>query len=177
MRRHWRELAERAAKAAFSLDDVCEAISHALKKDARELPLNSVRDILDGGKQGSLFQNDRIKQLEAARETCRGSALGNSLIDCAIEAITDGLTGKTACRRALANAFAEYTRSNFRSIEEHYQREASSRSARHIRDRLNAARARCDLSALASALTAPAKPPRTAIRLPKRTGLDEGPPL
>lgn len=174
MKRHWRDLAERGAKAAFSADDVRDAVPYALRKDARELPLDAIRDILGGGKQGSLFRSDRVAQLEAAREACRGSALGNVLIDCAVETVTNGLTGDAACRSALANAFADHTRNEFRSVEEHYQREAGARSARFVRERLDTARGRCDFTALASELMTPVKPSRNAPRLPKRTGLDEG---
>jgi hypothetical protein len=174
MKRHWRDLAERAAKAAFSPDEVRDQLPHTLRKDAQALPLNSIRDILGGGHQSSLFHSDRIAQLEAARDACRGSALGNALIDCAVEAVSNGLTGDTACRTALANAFGDHARNELRSVEEHYQREAGARSARYVRDRLDAARSQCDFTALASGVMTQGKPDNSA-GMPKRTGLDEGP--
>src|SRR3546814_17877927 len=69
--------------------------SVALKRDCREAPLSQIRDILGGGKQSSLFQEDRAAQLEAARHACRGSAAANTLIDCAIEATANGLDRKS----------------------------------------------------------------------------------
>lgn len=177
MRRHWKDLAERAAKSIFSKDDVREALPHALKKDARELPLERVRDILGGGRQGKLFQEDRIAQLEEARNNCRGSALGNALINCAIEAVTDGLTGDNACTTSLKNAFDEYTRNAFRGVEEHYQREGSDRSARFVRERLDGARSECDFGGLACEIMSPGKRANNASRLPKHLGIDEGPSL
>ena len=177
MRRHWKDLAERAAKAAYSADQVCEALPYALKKDFREAPLEAVRDILGGGKQGSLFPNERIEQLEAVRQTCRGSATGNILVDCAIAAVGGGLIGDAAFQNTLENACEEQARSGFRSVEEHYQREESARSARYVRDRLDAARRQCDFKAIASDFMLSAKPPRDALRLPRHTDLDEGPAL
>jgi hypothetical protein len=177
MRRHWKDLAERAAKAAFSPDQVCEALPYALKRDIMTAPLEAVRDILDGGQQGSLFPEQRIEQLEAVRQDCRGSAAGNVLIDCAIEAVTSGLTGEQAFKLTLENAFEDNARSALRGIEEHYQREASDRSARYVRDRLAEARRQCDFSALAGDLMVSGKPPRGAVPLPRHSGIDEGPRL
>ncbi|WP_156917476.1 hypothetical protein [Salinarimonas rosea] len=176
MKRHWRDLAERAAKAAYAADEVREAVPLALRKDARKLPLEQLRAIFGGGDQASLFPNERIEQLEAARQGCRGSGLGNAIIDAGIEAVRDGHFGDAAYGKALANAFADYTRSEFRSVEEHYLREAGAKSARFVRSRLDAARSQCDFGALASEFLAPARPARS-LRLPKQTGLDEGPPL
>jgi hypothetical protein len=42
MRRHWKDLAERAAKAAFSPDQVCEALPLALKCDILEAPIEAM---------------------------------------------------------------------------------------------------------------------------------------
>lgn len=177
MRRHWKDLAERAEKAAFSADQVCEAVPYALKKDFAESPLEAVRNVLCGDGQGLLFPSDRTAQLEALRAECRGSAGGNTLIDCAVEAIANGLTGDTACKSALENALQDHTRNSFRSVEEHYQREASARSTGYVRERLDAARRKCDFGALASELVSPEKPSKARARPPKRSGIDEGPQL
>ena len=177
MRRHWKDVAERAAKAAFAPDQVCEALPYALKRDITGAPLDTVRDILTGAQQGSLFPEQRLEQLEAARQDCRGSAAGNALIDCAIEAVTSGLNGEQAFQSALKNALEDNARSALRGIEEHYQHKASDRSARYVRDRLAVARRQCDFSALATDLMSSGKPSRNAVQLPRHTGLDEGPRL
>lgn len=177
MRRHWKNLAERAAKAAFSVNEVCDALPVALKRDFfAEAPLKTVRDILGGGKQASLFSDDRNEQLEAARQSSR-SAVGNTLINCAIEAVSDGLSGEAAFQSALANALEEHARGEFRSIEEHYQDKASAYSARFVRDRLDAARRQSDFTGLASDIAAHGRQPLGNVQLEKRRGLDEGPPL
>jgi hypothetical protein len=176
MRRHWRDLAERAAKAAYSADQVCEALPYALQKDLHEAPLAAVRDILSGG-QGSLFANERVERLEAVRQASARSAAGNIVIDCAIQAVGDGLTGDAAYRAALESACDEQARSGFRSVEEHFHRKASAHSARYVRDRLDAARRQCDFRSIVSGFISPGKPPGGAVRLPRRTGLDDGPVL
>lgn len=176
MRRHWKQVAERAAKAAFSADEVCEALPVALHRDLCEAPLVAIRDILSGD-QGSLFADSEIERLEAVRMASPRSAACDVVIDCAIQAVGDGLTGETAYRATLENACEARVRSQSRSLEEHYLREASARSARYMRDRLDAARQQCDFKAIASSFMSGARSPRGAAYLPRHTGLDEGPSL
>ena len=177
MLRRWRDVAERAAKSVFSADAVCEAVTHALRRDAHGLPVEAVREVLGAGSQGYLFAEHRLAEIEALRSGCRGSALGNAFIDCAIEAAGDGLLGDAACRAALTNALEQHTRDHFRGVEEHYLREASARSARFVRDRLDATRSGFAFSELARDLALPGAGRKPASRLPRHTGLDEGPPL
>ena len=108
---------------------------------------------------GSLFPELRIEQFEALRQACRGSAPANLAIDCAIEAARNGLTGDAGAQAALRNAIEDTTRSALRGMEEHYEREASSRSAGYLRTRLDAARQQLDCSALAREILSSAKPP------------------
>lgn len=176
MRRHWKDLAERTAKAAYSANEVCEALPHALRKDLREAPLAAIRDILSGG-QGSLFAEDKIERLEAVRQKNTRSAASNLVIDCAIQSVADGLTGDNAYRATLDNACAERVRSGFRSVEEHYLREAGAQSARFVRDRLDAARRQQDIAIVVSAMMSGGKTPRGGDYLPRQTGIDEGPSL
>ena len=177
MQRHWRNLAERAAKSAFSPDQVCEALPTVLKADFRGVPLDVVRDILGGGKHSTLFPDDKVVQLESVRRICPGSAAGGALINCAIDAVTKGLTGDGAFLSALENAFDDHARAGFRSVEEHYQREGSQRGARFARQRLDEARRQCNLKSLAQEFVAADKRPSNTIRLPQHTGIDEGPQL
>lgn len=175
MRAHWKDLAQRASQSAFAHEQVCEALPHALKRDILEAPIKDIRDIMSGG---SLFPELRIEQLEALRETCRGSAPANLAIDCAVEAARNGLTGDPATETALRNALDDTARSALRGMEEHYEREANSRSAGYLRTRLDAARQQLDCHALAREILASKKPPsRRSLTLPRRTGVDEGPPL
>lgn len=176
MRRHWKNLAERAAKAAYSMEEVREALPFALQKDLREAPLASIREVFSGN-QGSLFIESEIARLEAIRQSSVHSAAGHIVIDCAVQAVAAGLTGETAYQAALENACDAQARSALRSVEEHYHREASARSAYYVRDRLDAARQQCDFKALAAGIAADAPSARGAAHLPRHTGLDEGPTL
>ena len=177
MPRRWRDVAERAAKAVFSTSEVCEAVTHALRTDAKGLPVEAVREVLGVGRQGYLFAEDRLGEIEALREGCRGSALGNAFIDCAIEAAGNGLYGDAACRTALTNALEQHTRDHFRGVEEHYLRETSARSAGFVRDRLDATRNGFAFGSLAGDLVSPGRRQKPASRLSRHTGIDEGPPL
>src|SRR5258708_5420659 len=87
MRRHWKALAERAAKAAYAPDDVCESLPYALKKEILEGPVRKIREIMSGD---TLFPSMRIEQFNALRQDYQ-SAASARLIDCAVEAAADGL--------------------------------------------------------------------------------------
>ncbi len=175
LRRHWQDFAERSAKAAYSPDQVSEALPHALKKEILEAPIKEIRDIMGGD---SLFPEMRMEQLDALRQAHRGSAASTHVIDCAVEATARGLAGEAAIHAALKNALEDTTRDALRGIEEHYQREASSRSANYVRTRLDAARQQLDCAALARELLSSEKPPSArSVTLPRHTGVDEGPPL
>lgn len=176
MKRHWKDLAERAATPAFSAGEVADCVPVALRQDFRETPLLKVRDIFGGGEQSSLFSEDRAGQIEAARRACRGSAAGTALIDSALEANADGLAGDAAFKAALQTALAAHARAVCHQIEEHYLREEPQNTAR-VRDRLAAARKRCDFGGLASEMMSGGPTDKESLRLRKRKGIDEGPPL
>jgi hypothetical protein len=97
MRRHWKDFAERSAKAAFSPDQVSEALPHALKKEILEAPIKEIRDIMGGD---SLFPEMRIQCLDALRQAYRGSAAATHVIDCAVEATARGLLGEAGTHAA-----------------------------------------------------------------------------
>jgi hypothetical protein len=175
MRRHWKDLAERAAKAAFSSDQVTEGLPYALKKDILGAPIAEIRDIMGGG---SLFPDMTVESLELLRQSHYGSAATHQLIDCAIEAVTAGMSGDSGTEAALKNALEGGVRDHIRGIEEHYQREASSRSTGFVRVRLDAARQQLDCGGLARELLSLNKlPSQRSITLPRQSGIDEGPPL
>ncbi len=175
MRPHWKDLAQRAAKGAFSPDQVCEALPYALKRDILEAPITAIRDIMN---RGSLFPEMLVEQLEGLRQSCRGSATANLLIDCAVEAAASGLKGDASTESALRSALEDTTRNALRGIEEHYRREASAHSSGYVRGRLDAARRQLDCGALARELLSAEIPPaRRSIVLPRLSGVDDGPSL
>ena len=175
MRPHWRDLAQRAAQSAFSPDEVSKALPYASTRDILEAPLAAIRDIMNSD---FLFDEMRLERLEALRQSCRGSAPANLVIDCAVEAAGNGLKGDTGTEAALSSALEDTVRNACRGIEEHYQRQASSRSADYVRTRLDAARQQLDCSTLARELLSSEKPPaRRSVTLPRQQGIDEGPAL
>lgn len=174
LRPHWRTFAQRAAKAAYALDEVRDTLAYAIKRDVLQAPIKNIREIMDSD---TLFSSMRIEKLEALRSRHPGSAPAQLAIDCAVAAAGKGLTGQAGTHAAITMAIEDTTRSAMRSIEEHYQREAHPRSSRYVRERQLAARQQFDCGALASELLSPAKPPpRRSVKLAVRDGLDQGPP-
>lgn len=173
MRPHWKLCAQRAANLAHTADEVCEAMTHALKKDILEAPIAAVRKIMNSG---TLFSDMRIDQLEALRARSPRSAATNTLIDCAVEVA--GIAGEAGTIAAVAAALEEIARPAMRGIDEHYQREADARASRTVRVRLDDAYGKLDCHGIARDLLAPGRSPsRRSVETPRRTGLDEGPPL
>lgn len=173
MRRPWRDLAERAATPAYSPDEVNAALPLALRDEFREAPLAEVADILRGERQGSLFREERSHQLNALRASYPGSVVATTLIECALEAVADGLQGESALHIAVTNALKAHGRTGGRQIEEHYQRNRS--HGNELRDRLLRARKHCRYDALASELLSEGQ--AGDVRPHRRSGIDEGPQL
>ncbi len=175
LRPHWKTLARRAAKAAYSPDEVAEALPFALKREFPQALLNAIREVMCGD---TLFPWMRREQLDALRAKHPGSAPANLAIDCAVAVVTNEATGEAGVQAALTAALAETMHSALRATEEHYQREAHPRRSSYVRKRLDAARQKVDCGALARELLSDnTKPKRRAVNLPTRKGVDEGPPL
>lgn len=177
LRRHWKILAERAVREAYSVNEVGEAVAHALKREFLEAPLGDICNILDGKGQANLFIDNRIAMLEQLRDTCRGSAASNTLIDCAVDAVNVGLTGKPAQIVVLKDAMAGYLLSANRSIEEHYLREAGNKDANVVRNRLDFAYRQCNFKSIANDMLSSQGGSSSVQNLPRNLGIDAGPPL
>ena len=99
MRRGWKRFAERADKAAFAPEEVCDAIPAALEQDWRkEVPPSlprQIREILQDN-QSSLFEDQRIEKLEVLRSKTAGYPLAGAFLDCAIQAAAKGKAGDEA---------------------------------------------------------------------------------
>lgn len=176
MRRRWKKFAERAARDSYSLDEVASVIPSALMKDFQEVPLNQVRRILLDEGQIPLFHRDRADRLEEVRFSCCGSTAGNMLIDCAIEANANGLTGKAAFDAAVRNALEAYTRGSVHQIEEHYRRKQPG-SEFDVRNRMRAACKQVSFDSLASVMMSGSADIKGKFEITKHTGIDEGPRL
>lgn len=175
MRKHWKCLAERAGTPSFCPAEVQEALVVSLKQEFKEAQIEEVRAILGGGDQPMLWLDERISNLDAARESCRGSAAGNTFIDCAIEAVANGMTGDTACEHALQIALGTHAQSCCRQIEEHHCRKEP-RGGPQVRARLNQARIQLRRDELSAELMS-SRSSTVNAHLSKRSGIDEGPSL
>ena len=175
---HWKTVAERASRDAWSAEDVTEALSRAAENDLPDVPVRALGRILGADPEASLFAADpdaTIAELDGARAGCRGSAIANAAIDGAIQAVQQGEMGEAAFERALEYALHRDFSNHSRSIEEHYQRQAGDRSARHMRDRLAEAGSRCDFTETARRYARAEAQMLRAPALERRTGLDDGP--
>jgi len=176
LRRHWKKFAERAETSSYSLEEVAAVLLGALMNDSKEAPFNSVRDILLGGGQIPLFPLNCADRLEELRGTCRGSTVGNMLIDCAIEANANGLTGELAVNMAGGNALEAYTGGTCHQIEEHYLRKQPG-SELNVRERMNAACKQVSFASLASVIMSGNGGSSGKFQIIKHRGIDEGPRL
>lgn len=174
---YWKGVAERAANHTHSTEHVGEALLAALLRTFGTAPLAELRAILETGDQRSLFSDQIVAQLQAARNAHPGMTATTALIDGAITAVERGLSGSKAVEAALEDAGNAILRSTFRSIEEHYLREEDSGSAAFMRQRLHTTRDQCDPIGAASNLLAEASVSKEALNAPRHSGLEEGPPL
>jgi len=176
LRQHWRKLLERVVTPSFSSGEAVEALCNALINDLREAPVPQVLSILQGDRQPSLFHENSVDQLEALRRGCPGSTAGNILLDCAIEANANGYAGQRAVEMTLENTLEALFRSNSNSIEEHCKRKEAWR-AMNVRTHLKAVWSNVAYSELASEIVSGKATSNKKVRMSKRTGLDEGPPI
>lgn len=169
----WKRLAERAWKAAYDEAEVDEALPHALVHDFNEAPLSEIAALFSTQRQGTLFGDNTVEQLEAARRLFPG-ALSGLVIDCATEAHLNGLHGLEAARAAVQAALRSHAEHHVRQIEEHFHRTGAVDA--EVIERLRGACERCLFEKLAGELLSGEIPVQHA-RLSRRSGLDEGPPL
>lgn len=176
MRRGWKRLAERAANHAFEPAEICNAVIPALAQDWRkEIPADLARGITGvlEGQQTSLFNDQKLSQLEGLRPLAAGHSLGQVFLDCAIELARNGRTGSDASVEAATNALAVRASCGARQVEEHYCRKSTTTRAQNVRGRIEEGIASASLDGLARALLNP----DSGCALPtsgKQQGLDDG---
>lgn len=176
MRRGWKRFAENADEAAFSPEEVCDAIPTALIQDwrAENLPslIRQMREFLHDS-QTFLFGNQHIEKLEALRNEDAGYPLSSTLLDCAVQAVADGKIGEGAITEATAAMLMDRTARGIRQVEEHYCRKSSSTRSVNVRERMNEGATRTDFTQLAKSFLGTGSAER--LKQPaKQSGLDEG---
>jgi hypothetical protein len=179
MPKPWKTLTKCADLAGFSAENVQEAVCPALVADWQAgVPdglIRQLRAVLDGGATGTLFPEQREQDLATLRGKA-ASPVAGLLIDCAVQALADGLDGGAALRAATEAALRERALAGARQVEEHYRRRVAADRTDNVRCRLEAAISAAPIGRLAGELLG--EQPRAVSRTPaKRDGLDEGVPL
>lgn len=127
MRKAWRDVAERAHKEAFTLeeraDGMCVALHDDLKRDVGKDALKALGAILLESEQGNLLAAEAGAELEAIRNDCPSTGFLDSIIEHTQVALHQGKTGEAALTDGLNHAAIDQARANNRSVEEHYHRD------------------------------------------------------
>lgn len=172
----WKKVAEFSDNRASAQEEIGHAVAAAFTGDWRiDVTPNIADCICDvlGGQKDSLFQDQKVIQLEALRPLAAGRELAQLLIDCAIQRAVSGESSPDAAVEAVADTLEIWGARHGRQIEEHYRRESTERRAHHIRGRIEQAIRTAPRASLARQLLK--LEPRTLPRTPpKQTGLDDG---
>ena len=175
MKPRWRRAAKCAYKAAYSQEEIADALtraSHAdFRAEVRSALINTISAIV-APKEPDLFRNQAVSALKALVHTC-ASPLEASLVNIAADIVAAGQFGAAALQQAVEDTISERLLRNYRQVEEHVRLDDSASNAKFVRARLEAAHGNINLAQLAqSALKiGPALPRRN--RAPN-TDLDAG---
>jgi hypothetical protein len=178
MKPRWRRAAKCAYKAAYSQEEVADALvraSHAdFRAEVRSVLIGAISAIVAPSEPG-LFADQAIADLKALARTC-ASPLESSLVNTAADAVASGQFGAAALQQAVEDALSERLLRNYRQVEEHVRLDDSASSARFVRARLEAAHRDVDVARLAQAAL------KTGAPLPRRnrainTDIDAGVPM
>ena len=175
MRSAWKKVAERADKAAFSAEEVRDAIPAALSGDWRkEIPdslVQKVRGMLSDG-QTDFFRNQKTEQFILLQEAA-GHPLAVLFLGYVTQAVAGGLSGDKALEEAASQALADRAARGARQVEEHYHRKATQGRAVDVRQRIESGIRGSDMATIARRLVGVDKGKRPQ-RSAKQTGLDDG---
>jgi hypothetical protein len=176
MRSGWKKVAEYVGNEAFALEEVRDAIVAAVEQDWRKdiSPgfLSCIQDVLGGA---TLFSEDSFRALEDLRPSVSGCAMGNTLIDYAACAVSDGKSGDASLQEAVTCTLIDRSARCARQVEEHYLRKSSAANTNNVRSRIEEGIQKAPFTALASRLLDAES--TAALRIAKYDGLDDGVPL
>ncbi len=175
MKPRWRRAAKCAYEAAFSQEEIADALtraSHAdFRAEVRSAFVAALSAIVAPSEPG-LFADQAVSDLNALARTC-SSPLEALLIGTVADAVEAGQFGAAALQQGVEDAISERLLRNYRQVEEHVRLDDSAQSARFVRSRLEAAHSEVGLARLAQAVLktgAPLAPRNRAMN----TGLDAG---
>ena len=181
LNRYWKDVLKKAEHSIFSLKEICDAFTHALKKEVSKPVLKAVCKISEETNVSLLSSNEQFQKVNqrfnAIREKYRGSVPNNILLDHAVGAVLEKQGAERLTEEMLKSSFEEIADANLRDIEEHCFRETSMENSAFIRDRLYEARKMTDISSVASEAISEVKFGNKKEKQRKKKGLDEGPEL
>ena len=176
----WKRLSERADKTSYVMADVAAAVCPALAEDWRaEVTTHTaeaVRSILGADSGVLLFPDQAARDLAALRGTASSPMIG-LLLDCATQALADGLRGDDAYASAVEATLRDRALCGSRQVEEHYRRRVHDERTDNVRSRLDAAINTAPITTLAREIAGLGRPGRLGKIPSKRVGIEEGPSL
>ncbi|MEM9704437.1 MAG: hypothetical protein AAF850_00015 [Pseudomonadota bacterium] len=183
MRKAWRDVAERAHKDAFSLeeraDGMCVALHDDFKRDVGKSALNAIANVLIETEQGNLFADQAGAELEAIRNSQRSTGFFDSIIEHIQVATHQGFTGEPALIEGLNRAGIDQARGNIRAVEEHYHRDTpnaeGAEKAASVRANLDATLQTDRVRAFGAEVIQLMRGESVSTKLEKDSDLDAGP--
>jgi hypothetical protein len=176
MKRNWQNVAERADKHSFGVDEISTAMIPALAGDCRDeiMPgfIDRVRGMIE--EQESLLIKDDLGARIAAMRSEAGTGIGQRFIENIARISAKDVPGMVDLVTAMTAALAERAARGSRQVEEHYLRKSTASRANNVRARLEQATMGTALEGLARQILK-LDNKRPARSSPKRDGLDEGP--
>lgn len=181
MRPTWRQLAMRAEKRAWSADEVGDAFCAAVRDDfKREVSgdfMMALNGVIGASRQYSMFAEQGAEQLAELRAITADGSFAESIVDYLDIALRGGRVGEAALQESLQKACKERGAEGLRQVEEHYKREASSKTIEHVRDRLEAGLQSSQFACVAEGLLTRELGDVSRRARHKEQGLDAGPVL
>lgn len=183
MRKAWRDVAERAHKDAFSLeeraDGMCVALHDDRKRDVGDAVLKAIANVVVETEQGNLFADQTGAELEAIRNSQRSTGFLDSIIEHIQVAMHQGLTGEPALIEGLNRAGIDQARANIRAVEEHYHRDTptakGAEKATNVRANLDATLQTDRVRAFGAEVIQLMRGESVSTKLEKDSDLDAGP--
>ncbi|MDR7377087.1 hypothetical protein J2X19_001745 [Rhodoferax ferrireducens] len=177
MSRGWKRLARYAENENFDSVDTCAAANTALegtwRKEVPTVVVNELREVFFE-RAPDLFNDARLKRIEAAAGGAAGYGLARQLTAHASSVLTEGLSGEVGFLEAIKRAVWDYASRARRQMEEHYCRTASSRLTQQVRQRISQAIGAADFEGLARRWAGLDKRSSKRSVISKHTGLDDG---
>jgi hypothetical protein len=175
---HWKKFALHVDKRVYSLEERCQFLSVAVKKEFSSSVLIAAHSVLDEIGRGLPNIFNSVERIEVIRKDCPGSIGNNLFIDCVVCELLEGGTGRKVIRDALKKASEEITHINLRSIEEHYCREEENmRTINSLRGRMDETVEEINFDSVASELIENLESRKKVQEPSKRVGIEEGPEL